>query len=556
MGWLVDLILKDSVGQALLIICLVSALGLAFGTIRIFSFSLGVASVLFVGLAFGHFGVTVNATMLDLARDLGLILFVYSIGQEVGPGLFASLRKHGLVLNLLAAGIILSGGGVAFLLHRIGGIPTIAAAGLFAGATTNTPSLAAIQQALRYVPDYSDSLIRLPGVAYALAYPFGVLGIIAVMWGFRLAFRIDPKGEAAKLESEREKESARLTGIDLEIRNPELDGMPVSKLVSLVGGDVVISRLKRGLAPQEIPRAQTVVRLGDDLHVVGTSQQLSKFRALSGSRSSRDLSKLPGELTSRRILVTQRKALGKTVQELNLRELYGVVVTRIIRTGFEFSPRPGFRIQTGDILMVVGGRGSVDRLASEIGDVRHRTGMSNIIPVFIGIALGVVLGSFPLSFPGMAVPFRIGLAGGPLIVAIVLSRVGRIGPLIWYLPANSILLLRNIGIALFLSCVGIRAGDGFLETLWRGGWYWILGGALITLVPLVLFSFVGRILLRLNFLSLSGLLAGSMTDPPALDFACAQEPDSDGPLTAFVAVYPLTMLLRVFTAQAIVLFLS
>ncbi len=428
MSWLVDLFAQDTVGQGLLIICLVSALGLALGTLRIRSFSLGVASILFVGIAFGHFGMRVNPLLMDVARDFGLILFVYSIGQEVGPGLFASLRKRGLVLNGLAAGLILLGGTVAFLLHRLGGIPVAAAAGLFSGATTNTPSLAAIQQALKILPATTDALGQTPGVAYALAYPFGVLGIILVMAGVRAAFRVDPQKEAEKIEVERARDAPRLGGIDLEIRNPDLDGMPVSRLVALLGGDIVISRLKRGLAPIEIPKAQTLIRVGDDLHVVGTPQQLDKFKDLAGALSCRDLLKLPAELTSKRILVTQHQALGKRIQDLKLREVYGVVVTRIIRTGFEFSPRPDFRVQTGDVLMVVGEREAVENLASKIGDVRHRTGIGNIIPIFIGIVLGVVLGSVPIGVPGMAVPFRIGLAGGPLIAAIVLSRIGQIGP--------------------------------------------------------------------------------------------------------------------------------
>jgi putative transport protein len=558
MGWIVDLFLKDSqpVGHALLILCLVIVLGLALGALRIFSFKLGVASVLFVGLVFGHFGVTVDSVMLDFAREFGLILFIYSIGQEVGPGLLASLRKQGVRLNLMAAGIIILGAAVAFLLHRAGGIPMSAAAGLYSGATTNTPSLAAVQQALKLLPQYSDSLWRMSGVAYALTYPFGILGIILVIAGFRFAFRIDTRKEAEALESLRAQEAPRLAGINLEVRNDELDGKTVSELIVLVGGSVVISRLKRGQEPQEVPRAQTTIRRGDVLHAVGTPARLEKLTALVGVESPVNSLELPSELASRRILVTRRRVLGKSVQDLNLREVYGIVVTRILRTGFEFSPRPGFRLQFGDTLTAVGRKESIDALAADVGDVRHRLNQANIIPIFIGIALGVLLGSLPIRLPGMAVPFRIGLAGGPLIVSIVLSRIGTIGPLIWYLPPNSILLLRNIGIALFLACVGIRTGEGFVTTLLNGGGYWILGGVLITLVPVLLVSLAARVFFKLNFLSLCGLLAGSMTDPPALAFATAQEPASDGPLMAFVAVYPLTMLLRVFTAQALILFFS
>jgi putative transport protein len=551
-----DVFLKDSVGQALLILCLVIVLGMILGSIKVFSVNVGVAGVLFVGLIFGHFGIKVNPVMTELARDLGLILFVYSIGQEVGPGFLASLRKRGLSLNLLAAGIVFTGGVLTLLLHWVGGIPMAAAAGLFSGATTNTPSLAAVQQALKLVPEYTDALGSLPGAAYAMAYPFGVVGIILVMVAFRVALRINTNKEAEELEALKEKERPRLSTITLEVQNPGLDGLPISKIFGIVGEGVVVARLLHGQDLQVVPRANTLVRLGDVLRAVGTLPQLEKMRTIVGAESSIDLKEFPSDITSRRVLVTQRAALGKSVQDLNLRELYDLVVTRIVRTGLEFSPRPGFRIQFGDVLMVVGKKEAIDRLAVDVGDSRERLDQPHIVPIFIGIALGVLLGSLPIRIPGMAVPVRIGLAGGPLIAAIILSRIGSLGPLVWYIPLSANLMLRNVGIALFLACVGLRAGDGFVGILLRGGYYWILGAALVTVVPLILFSIAARLFLKLNFLSICGLLAGSMTDPPALAFANAQEPSSDGPSMAFVAVYPLTMLLRVFAAQALVLFFA
>jgi putative transport protein len=556
MSWILDILLKDSVGQALLILCLVIVLGMILGSIKVFSVNVGVAGVLFVGLIFGHFGIKVNPVMTELARDLGLILFVYSIGQEVGPGFLASLRKRGLSLNLLAAGIVFTGGVLTLLLHWVGGIPMAAAAGLFSGATTNTPSLAAVQQALKLVPEYTDALGSLPGAAYAMAYPFGVVGIILVMVAFRVALRINTNKEAEELEALKEKERPRLSTITLEVQNPGLDGLPISKIFGIVGEGVVVARLLHGQDLQVVPRANTLVRLGDVLRAVGTLPQLEKMRTIVGAESSIDLKEFPSDITSRRVLVTQRAALGKSVQDLNLRELYDLVVTRIVRTGLEFSPRPGFRIQFGDVLMVVGKKEAIDRLAVDVGDSRERLDQPHIVPIFIGIALGVLLGSLPIRIPGMAVPVRIGLAGGPLIAAIILSRIGSIGPLVWHIPLSANLMLRNVGIALFLACVGLRAGEGFVEILLRGGYYWILGAALVTVVPLILFSLAGRLFLKLNFLSICGLLAGSMTDPPALAFANAQEPSSDGPSMAFVAVYPLTMLLRVFAAQALVLFFA
>jgi len=554
MSWVVDVFLKDSVGQALLVLCLVIVLGLILGSIKVFSIQFGVAGILFAGLVFGHFGVKVNPVMTELARDLGLILFVYSIGQEVGPGFLASLRKRGMSLNLLAIGVVLSGGLIALLLHWAGGIPMPAAAGLFSGATTNTPSLAAVEQALKFLPDASGAAGGLPGSAYAMAYPFGVLGIILVMVAFRAVFRIDIKKEAAELEAIKEKESPRLTTITLEVQNPGLEGLPVSKVLGVIEGGIVVARLLRGGERQEVPRGNTIVHLGDVLLAVGAAPQLEKLKALVGAETSLNLVEMPSEFTSRRILVTRRAALGKSVQDLNLREVYGIIVTRIIRTGLEFSPRPGFRIQFGDVLLVVGKAESIDRLAVDVGDSRERLEQPHIVPIFLGIALGVLLGSVPIRIPGMAVPVRIGLAAGPLIAAIVLSRIGSIGPLIWHIPSAANLMLRNVGISLFLACVGLRSGDGFVKVLLGGGFLWMLGAALITVVPLLICSLTARLFLKLDFLSVSGLLAGSMTDPPALAYANAQEPSSDGPSMAFVAVYPMTMLLRVFVAQAMVLF--
>jgi len=554
MNLLANLMAGDSAGQTLLVLCAVIVLGMLLGRIRVFSVNLGVAGVLFLGLLFGHLGVAVNPVMTEFAIDLGLILFVYSIGHEVGPGFLASLRKRGLALNVLAAGIVLSGGFIAVLLHRAGGIPMAAAAGLFSGATTNTPSLAAIQQALKVMPGYSDAIGSIPGSAYAMAYPFGVIGIILVMTAFRAAFRVDPRQAARELEDLKEQEAPRLSRMTLEVRNAALDGLSIGVIVGRIGGGVVISRLLHGDRLQEVPRANTVVRVGDTLHVVGGIETIEKFKALVGMESPVDLTEFPSDITSRRIVVSRRAALGKTVQALNLREVYNVLVTRILRTGIEFSPRPGFRLQFGDTLTVVGRSDAIDRLASDIGGHGEKEDEPPAIPIFIGIALGVLLGSVPLRIPGLAVPVRLGLAGGPLIAAIVLSRVGVIGPVAWYIPHSANLLLRNIGIALFLAGVGLRAGGGFVAVLLEGGMYWLAGAAAITVVPLVVFSLAARLLLRLNFLTVCGLLAGSMTDPPALAFAGAQEPSSDGVSMAFVAVYPLTMLLRVLTAQALILF--
>jgi putative transport protein len=554
MSWFLDLFRQDAVGYALFVLSLITVLGMVFGKIRILSFRIGVAGILFVGLFFGHFGISIDPMMWGFARDLGLILFVYSFGQEVGPGLLASMRKQGLRLNLLAAGVVLGGGVIAFLLHRFAGIPLAAAAGLFSGATTNTPSLAAVQQSLRFIPAYTDAVGQLPSVAYAMAYPFGVIGVILVMGGMRLALRVDPRRVAEELEASKENDTPRLAGINLEVRNPDLDGIPVSQILSMVGEGVVISRLARGLRAQEVPRAKTKVRIGDRIHAVGAPETLEKLKSVVGVEIAVDLTEKRSEFTSRRIIVTRRGILGKSVAELNLRETYGLVVTRVIRTGMEFSPRAGFRLQFGDELRVVGKGEALDAFAKDAGETGERLSQAAVVPMFIGIALGVLLGSLPLKIPGSSVTFRIGLAGGPLIAAIFLSRIGSIGPLVWHVPPSANQMLRTIGISLFLAAVGLRAGAGFVETFLKEGLSWFLGGALMTLVPILIASLVARLCFKLNFLSLCGLLAGSMTNPPALAYANSLVPTSDEVSMAFVTVYPLTMLLRLFTAQALVLF--
>ncbi len=554
MGWFIDLFTQDSVGHALFILCLVTVLGMVFGSIRILSFRLGVAGILFVGLLFGHFGVTINPVIWEFARDLGLILFVYSFGQEVGPGLLVSLKKQGWRLNMLAAGTVLAGGLIALLLHRWAGFPLAVSAGLFSGATTNTPSLAAVQQSLKLVPQYTDAIGQLPSVAYAMAYPFGVIGIILIMGGLRFALRIDPRREAERLEALREKESSRLAGINLEVRDPNLDGLTVSQVAGMAGEGVVISRLRRGVRAQEVPRAQTKLRVGDRIHAVGTPEMLEKLRSVVGPEISIDLTEARSEFTSRRVLVTRRGIIGKTVRELDLRETYGLVVTRIIRTGMEFTPRAEFRVQFGDELRVVGKAAALDAFAKDAGESGERLSQAAVVPMFIGIALGVLLGSLPLKIPGSSVTFRIGLAGGPLIAAIILSRIGTLGPLIWHVPPSANQMLRTIGISLFLAAVGVRAGAGFVETFLGGGVAWLVGGALITLVPVLLAAFAARVLFKIDFLSLCGLIAGSTTNPPALAYAHSLAPKSDEISMAFVTVYPLTMLLRLFVAQALVLF--
>jgi len=551
MDWLVDLFKADSVGRTLLVLSLISVSGLVLGSLRLRGVGLGITGVLFAGLVFGHFGVAIDPQIIEFAREFGLILFVYTIGMQVGPGFLASLRRQGLTLNLMAVSVVLLG--VVLTIGLIySGIAAPIAVGLLSGATTNTPSLAAAQQALKSVAGANDATTRLPGIGYAIAYPFGVVGLILAIVITRAVFRVDLDKEATRIQEEREAESPPLSTINLEVRNPNLDGLAIQQIPTLSDSGVVISRVSRE-SGVEVPRPDTVVHLGDILHAVGPAEKLEELRLVVGSISKVDLKALPSNLVTKRIVVTKNRAVRKSIQELNLTQLYGVTVTRVTRAGLEFTAAGHFRLQFGDILMVVGEPRAIGRVADELGDSPEHLDHPHILPIFVGIALGVILGSFPFYLPGIPASVKLGLAGGPLLTAIILSRVGRMGPLIWYIPVNANLLLREIGITLFLGCVGLRAGEGFVQALTNGdGLYWMAMAAIVTVVPVLLVALIARAVYRLNFLSLCGLLAGSMTDPPALAFARSLA-DSEAASVSYAAVYPLVMLLRVFAAQVIVL---
>ena len=551
MDWLIDLFRTDSIGRTLLVLSLVAVSGLALGSLRFRGVGLGIAGVLFAGLVFGHLGVAIDPEIIEFAREFGLILFVYTIGMQVGPGFFASLRRQGLTLNLLAVSVVLLG--VALTIGLIySGIEAPVAVGLLSGATTNTPSLAAAQQALKSAAGATDATIRLPGIGYAIAYPFGVVGLILVIVITRVLFRIDPAKEASRIQEEREAESPPLSTINLEVRNPNLDGLSIQQIPTLSSSGLVISRIS-GETGVEVPRPDTPVHLGDILHAVGPAEKLEELRLVVGTVSKVDLKALPSNIVTKRIVVTKNKAVRKSIQELNLTQLYGVTVTRVTRAGLEFTAAGHFRLQFGDILMAVGAPAAIRRVAEELGDSPEHLDHPHILPIFLGIALGVILGSLPFYFPGFPASVRLGLAGGPLLTAIILSRIGRMGPLIWYIPVNANLLLREIGITLFLGCVGLRAGEGFVQALTNGdGIYWMAMAGIVTVVPVLLVSLIALAFYRLNFLSLCGLLAGSMTDPPALAFARSLA-DSEAASVSYAAVYPLVMLLRVFAAQVIVL---
>lgn len=553
MDWLVSLFTNESAARTVVLLMIAGAAGTALGKIKVRGVGLGVAGVLFAGLALGHFKFTLDHHVLEFVREFGLILFVYTLGLQIGPGFLASLRARGLVLNGLAAAIVLAGAAIAATFICAGWVTLPAGAGLLSGATTNTPSLAAAGEALRAVEAGPDAT-AIQGLAYAVAYPFGIIGIILTMLMVRVVFRVDVASEVRAAEEKLKPNTPPPSGRSLEVRNANLVGLRLDSVPGLADSGVVVSRLSRG-GVVSLARPDTLLELRDVLHAVGPAAGLDSLRVVVGADAGVNLQTEPGAVINRRVLVTQGAVLGKPLGALSTLARHGVVVTRVTRNGLEFTPAPGFKIQFGDLLMVVGEEAGIEAVAKVVGNSPKALEHPHPIPFFLGILLGVVVGSIPLAIPGLPAPVKLGLAGGPLVVALLLSRLANTGSLVWHLPPSANLGLREIGITLFLAAVGIKSGEKFVAILLDGdGLHWLGLGAIVTAVPLLLIGLLARAWKKLNYAELCGLLAGSMTDPPALAFA-QQTTQSDAPAVAYASVYPLVMLLRVFSAQLLVFLL-
>ena len=550
MDWFINLFSNESVARTVILLAAAGAAGTAFGKLKMRGVGLGVAGVLFAGLVLGHLKLAPHHEVLDFVREFGLILFVYTLGLQIGPGFFASLRARGLMLNAFAASVVLLGTGLAATLILTGRVPITAGSGLLSGATTNTPSLAAAGEAFKQVGAAPDAT-AIQGLAYAVAYPFGILGIILTMLTVRTLFRVDVAAEVRAAEANLRPSMPPPTGRNFEVRNANLVGRRIGAIPGLPGSGVVVSRFSRG-GVVAVARPETTLALGDVLHAVGPEEGLDALRVVVGADAGVDLKAVPGDVTNRRLLVTQGAVLGKALGEISTLVQHNVVVTRVTRQGLEFTPTSGFRLQFGDILMAVGEAPGIDAVAAVVGNSPKALEHPHPIPFFLGIALGVVAGSIPLLVPGLPAPVKLGLAGGPLVVAILLSRAANTGSLVWHLPPSANLALREIGITLFLAAVGMKSGEKFVAILLDGdGLAWLGWGAVVTAVPLLLVGLVARAWKKINYAEICGLLAGSMTDPPALAFA-QQTTASDAPAVAYASVYPLVMLLRVFCAQLLV----
>ncbi|ELN0464083.1 putative transporter [Escherichia coli] len=542
------------------ILALVAVVGLFIGNVKFRGIGLGIGGVLFGGIIVGHFvsqaGMTLSSDMLHVIQEFGLILFVYTIGIQVGPGFFASLRVSGLRLNLFAVLIVIIGGLVTAILHKLFDIPLPVVLGIFSGAVTNTPALGAGQQILRDLGTPMEMVDQM-GMSYAMAYPFGICGILFTIWMLRVIFRVNVETEAQQHESSRTNGGALIRTINIRVENPNLHDLAIKDVPILNGDKIICSRLKRE-ETLKVPSPDTIIQLGDLLHLVGQPADLHNAQLVIGQEVDTSLSTKGTDLRVERVVVTNENVLGKRIRDLHFKERYDVVISRLNRAGVELVASGDISLQFGDILNLVGRPSAIDAVANVLGNAQQKLQQVQMLPVFIGIGLGVLLGSIPVFVPGFPAALKLGLAGGPLIMALILGRIGSIGKLYWFMPPSANLALRELGIVLFLSVVGLKSGGDFVNTLVNGeGLSWIGYGALITAVPLITVGILARMLAKMNYLTMCGMLAGSMTDPPALAFANNLHPTSGAAALSYATVYPLVMFLRIITPQLLaVLFWS
>lgn len=539
------------------LLALVAVIGLWIGHWKIKGVGFGVGGVLFGGIIVAHFtnqyGLKLDTHTLHFVQEFGLILFVYTIGIQVGPGFFSSLRRSGLKLNGFAFLIVLLGGITVVFIHKFADVPLDIILGIYSGAVTNTPSLGAGQQILSELG--MNRTTETMGMAYAMAYPFGICGILLIMWLIRLFFKINVDEEERNFKQESGHDKESLTAMDIKVTNKNLDGLCLIDVPGFGKGDVVCSRLKRGDSIS-VPKANTEIYLDDILHLVGEINALKKMRLIVGDEMDVPTSTVSGEIRAERVVVTSEKVLGKKIKSLGIHQKYGVVISRLNRAGVELVPTANTTLQFGDVLHMVGPTDVMNNAISVIGNAAQKLQQVQMLPVFIGIGLGVLFGSIPFYIPGFPVALKLGLAGGPLVIALVLARIGTLGKLYWFMPPSANLALRELGIVLFLAVVGLKSGGSFLDTLLNGdGLEWMGYGVIITLVPLLVTGLIARLYSKLNYLSLCGVLAGSMTDPPALAFANAIKEESGAAALSYATVYPLAMFLRIISPQLLALLL-
>lgn len=554
MDWIYNLFFGTGIGHSILLIAIVIFVGITLGKIKVAGISLGITWILFVGIILSHFNMRMDSHALHFLKEFGLILFVYSVGLQVGPGFFSSFKKGGITLNLLAVMIIVLGVVTTYMIYKITDLPVTTMVGILSGAVTNTPGLGAAQQAFSDTTGQEGTDIAM---GYAVAYPLGVIGIILAIIIIRYVFRISLDKEFESVQTRQEERVSRATHVSLVVKNPALFGKEVAEVATLIDKRFVISRILHEHTGLEIAHARTPLEAGDKLFVIAAQQDIEAIIAFIGERIEMhraDWEQLDANLVSRRIVITRSEVNGKSLGELHLRGGFGVNVTRVNRSGVDLVASPALELQIGDRVTVVGTEKSLGNVEKILGNSLRRLREPNLVPIFLGIALGILLGSIPFTFPGIPQPIKLGLAGGPLIIAILISRFGPHYKLVTYTTMSANLMMREIGISLFLACVGLDAGSGFVDTVVNGGYAWIGYGFIITFLPLIIVGVIARLIYKVNYFTLMGLIAGSMTDPPALAYSNDMA-GNDLPSVGYATVYPLTMFLRVLTAQLFVLFL-
>ncbi len=552
MSWL-DSLLWDpaSVAHIVLLYAFVISVGVLLGKIKFFGISLGVTFVLFTGILMGHFGFTAEAHILHFLREFGLILFVFCIGLQVGPSFFSSFKKGGMRLNALAVAIVALNIVVALAIYFLaeGRVSLPMVVGIMYGAVTNTPGLGAAQEALNQLHYTGDPI----ALGYACAYPLGVVGIIGSVIAIRYIFRVNFQKEEQDLQTLDSSDMKHKPHMmSLEVRNESINGKTLLQVKDFLARPFVCSRIRHE-GHVSIPDQNTVFYVGDQLFIVCSEEDAAAIVAFIGKEMEMDWERQDMPMVSRRILVTKSEINGKKLGSMHFRSMYGVNVTRVNRSGMDLFADPNLVLQVGDRVMVVGQQDAVMRVADVLGNQLKRLDSPNIVTIFVGILLGILLGSLPVAFPGMPTPLKLGLAGGPLVVAILIGRFGYKLKLVTYTTMSANLMLREIGLVFFLASVGIDAGQHFVDTVVQGdGLLYVLWGFLITVIPLLLVGIFARWRYKLNYFTLMGLIAGSTTDPPALAYA-NQVSGNDAPSVGYSTVYPLTMFLRILAGQMLLL---
>lgn len=544
------------VTHSVLILSLVIAFGIMLGKVKIAGISLGVTWILFVGIVFGHFNLNLDEHLLHFLKEFGLILFVYSIGLQVGPGFFSAFKKGGFTLNMLAVLVVFVSVLITIILHFFTGIPITTMVGILSGAVTNTPGLGAAQQANSDLNGIDAPEIAL---GYAVAYPLGVIGCILALLALKYLLHINTAKE--EMEADRglgHLQELTVRPISVQIRNEAVEGKKIKDIKPLLNRAFVISRIRHheGDGKAELVNADTVLHVQDEILFIANPIDVEAIIAFFGKKINVEWEQSDKNLISRRILITKPELNGKSLAQLKIRNNFGANITRVNRSGVDLVAAPQLQLQMGDRVTIVGSELAVSHTEKILGNSLKRLNHPNLIPIFLGIALGCILGSLPFMFPGIPQPVKLGLAGGPLIVSILISRFGPQYKLITYTTMSANLMIREIGISLFLACVGLGAGKGFVDTIiYEGGYVWIAYGAIITVVPLLIGGLIGRFAWKLNYYTLIGVLSGTNTNPPALAYS-SDLTSCDAPAVGYATVYPLAMFLRVLTAQILILALA